>query len=288
MVKSSSKLNRRYRQQYGRSLKTQEQKQPLKKKPQSSSSTKTDVQERLSQYTKKISSGTPKKSSGKTDTPLPKRRNNLKHPQTAYVNVLHKDYSNHINKWKHCEECSLCQNAHHSSFFRANSYVLANRRSPDVVFIMESPSISDDLLGVPAKGPAGRLLNDIIRSTQGCLQEANPRFKFTWLITTTVACLPHKPGEGAKPIKKANAVACSNRLIELLKIAKPKKIIFVGKKAAQFFPQEHHTVYGNLDFGEIIHPSSMMKMENESQFTAAYWKAVLEIIYLLQPTWGDM
>jgi len=146
-------------------------------------------------------------------------------------------YKRHKAKWSKCEQCSLCENR--------NRVVMARGKIPcDVLFIGEAPSQSDDVTGVPFKGPAGKYLDQLIKDSIG----EDVRCAFTHLV----ACLPkdERGTKYAKPDKK-QIQACNDRLQEFIAIAKPKLIVGVGALVAKHLPP----------FGSIVnisHPAVIM------------------------------
>lgn len=106
--------------------------------------------------------------------------------------------------------------------------MLARGKLPcDVLFIGEAPGESEDVLGQPFVGPAGKLLDMLI----GQSEPGDLRFAYT----NVIACFPknvetEKPSKFTQPPKEA-VKACRDRLMELVGIAKPKAVVFVGKFA---------------------------------------------------------
>ena len=84
-------------------------------------------------------------------------------------------YQRHREKWKGCERCSLYRGR--------RSVVLCRGKLPcDVLFVGEAPGVSEDVLGRPFVGPAGKLLDEIVeRALDG---------QYDYAITNLVACIP--------------------------------------------------------------------------------------------------
>jgi len=155
-------------------------------------------------------------------------------------------WKKHKEKWSACQECDLCG--------RRNKVVLARGKLPcDILFIGEAPGVSEDVLGKPFVGPAGKLLDDII---EGAIP-----FSMKLAFTNLVACIP-KGEDGVKVHEppEESIRACFDRLEEIIKIAKPHAIVCVGKLAAKWIPSQ----FGFWDaeyFTEIIHPAAILRLD---------------------------
>ena len=107
--------------------------------------------------------------------------------------------------------------------------VLARGKIPcDVLFIGEAPGESEDVLGQPFVGPAGKLLDRLIgQSEAGDLKIA---------YTNVIGCFPRNVGEDNRNVKftqppKEAVKACRERLLDFVDIVKPKAVVFAGKFA---------------------------------------------------------
>ena len=161
----------------------------------------------------------------------------------------------HIAKWGECRLCSLCDNRFRAVFFRG-------RIPCDVLFIGEAPGDSENMQGVPfvELAPSGEILNRIIEATGGnptppilSLGEATPA-SYTWAMTNAVACC----SEGPPP--EDSLLACSPRLLELVKLASPKLIVAVGKQADHAVTK--YGVNKQTKMTVIPHPSFMLRQED--------------------------
>lgn len=156
--------------------------------------------------------------------------------------------------------------------------VFARGKIPcDVLFIAEAPGDTEDLLGQPLSGPAGQELDERIECAIDPRVELDensdevlvyPRLCFT----NIVACIPKdETGKGEPPPEAIKA--CQGRLIEMIRIAKPKVIILVGKLAAKALPGQ--ATFADLpdgecswipngeliEFAEIVHPAHILRAE---------------------------
>ncbi len=155
-------------------------------------------------------------------------------------------YQKHKKRWSNCKKCELHQHR--------KRVVLARGKIPcDVLFVGEAPGASEDVLGRPFVGPAGKLLDQIIeRSLNG---------QWNYALTNLVACIPldengRKIGE--PPLKCIKA--CALRLVDFCSLCKPRLVVAVGKLAKNeihelFFSEEV------ADWVSITHPAAILRMD---------------------------
>ena len=155
-------------------------------------------------------------------------------------------WTDHKKKWSFCTACPLHE--------RRKKVVLARGKLPcDMLFVGEAPGASEDVLGRPFIGPAGKLLDSII-------EEAVPD-EVSIGFTNLVACIPKdESGSKTKEPEQDHIIACSNRLEEILKMAKPAVLIMVGKLSEKWMPSQ----FGD-DIAEtwisVIHPAALLRMD---------------------------
>jgi len=165
-------------------------------------------------------------------------------------------WKKHQDKWSSCQKCELCN--------QRNRVVLARGKVPcDVLFVGEAPGVSEDTLGKPFIGPAGKLLDKVIKQVEWDLNE-KPYWKcekplWTEAFTNLVACIPLDDSEAkvAEPPRES-ITACSTRLKEFLKLAKPKLVIFVGKLSAK---HGKLLVSEETQTAKVIHPAAILRMD---------------------------
>ena len=153
-------------------------------------------------------------------------------------------YKRHKKNWSTCQLCELCKKREKVVLFRG-------KRIPvDVLFVGEAPGSSEDVLGQPFVGPAGKLLDQMIWDSklgQTC----------TVGFTNLVACIPLEQQPDPVHIK-----ACGDRLREIYTIAKPRVVVLVGKLAETWFPKiillHPKTLRGAKVVG-IIHPAAILR-----------------------------
>src|SRR5207244_4450732 len=147
--------------------------------------------------------------------------------QQADEEELMSAWTDHVARWKDCTACPLCQ--------QRDRIVLARGQVPcDVVFVGEAPGASEDVLGQPFVGPAGRLLDQIIERAL----PAGARFA----LTNLVACFPREAkarGENMPEVKEI--LACRPRLLEFIDLCRPKLVVRVGREAGDWVD---HDAYG--------------------------------------------
>lgn len=165
----------------------------------------------------------------------------------------------HKAKWSGCTLCPLCEGRTH--------VVLCRGSLPcDVLFIGEAPGASEDVLGKPFVGPAGKLLDKIIESA---LNDRPIRVA----LTNLVACIPlGDDGDKVKEPSREAIESCAPRLTELRRIANPQLIVCVGDLAEKWAVKPG----GGVWLIKIIHPAAILRMD-ASQQPLAIKRAVVAI-----------
>lgn len=154
----------------------------------------------------------------------------------------------HIANYKDCQLCDLCQGRRRTVFARGSL-------PSDVLMLGEAPGESEEALGIPFKGPAGKVLDSIINQSL--------RGLYTFSITNMVLCIPREEdgGKTAEPPDYA-IEACTPRLQEFVEIADPKLIVAVGKVAYGWLePGYKHSIgfHKQIPLVEIMHPAAMLR-----------------------------
>ena len=163
----------------------------------------------------------------------------------------------HVAKWKTCEACSLCET-------RRNT-VLARGKIPcDILIIGEAPGISEDALGKPFVGPAGKLFDSFLEEA---LAVCDKEVRLAW--TNLVACIPVED-EKREP-KKNEIKACSNRLAEFVSMAAPSGIIRVGRLAVK-----HAKIPEGVFYTDVVHPAFLLRSQ-EPQYSLGCEQTVVRI-----------
>lgn len=185
-------------------------------------------------------------------------------------------WTDHMQAWKSCNRCHLCSG-------RTN-VVLARGSIPcDVLFIGEAPGESEDVIGKPFIGPAGKLLDHIINKAIGGVvlpqtDENGNDIPIRTAFTNLVACIPREEDGQKATEPDAEAIKhCAPRLKELVQMCRPSLIVRVGKLSqkyvagqAQFSDYQNHRAsnFGELPwipkdkfllFCDITHPAAILR-----------------------------
>lgn len=156
-------------------------------------------------------------------------------------------FSLHVEKWKKGCGSECCG--------KAKNVVYGRGTLPcDMLFIGEAPGESEDVVGRPFVGPAGKLLDKMIGQALGGT--------VTFAITNMVGCIP-RDDDGNKAVEPGDdqIKACGPRLLDFISLAKPKVIVCVGKVAAEWTdPAYKHSVkVGGVARVEITHPAAILR-----------------------------
>jgi DNA polymerase len=174
----------------------------------------------------------------------------------------------HIEKWKDCDQCD-----YHAT---RKSVVIGKGDVPcDVLFIGEAPGISEDVLGLPFIGKAGKLLDRIVDRALGRQGERKYRVAYTNII----ACIPLVEGHTKEEPDHDCILSCVPRLQEFIDICKPKVVIAVGKVAVEWLEQgmkNNPRLKNGTLLRSIQHPSSILRMPQTGQSLAEH-KCVVTI-----------
>jgi uracil-DNA glycosylase family 4 len=126
-------------------------------------------------------------------------------------------FTDHCNKWAGGCGAEICDRARTKCFCRGDLPC-------DILFVGEAPGESENVLAKPFVGPAGKLLDDMIR------RASLPSLRIAF--TNLVLCIPRgDDGKKAGEPSLEDIRACAPRLVEFVGIAKPKLIVCVGSLA---------------------------------------------------------
>lgn len=147
-------------------------------------------------------------------------------------------WTQHKEKWSSCNLCDLCE--------KRTKVVLTRGNIPcEVLFIAEAPGPSEDVIGRPLVGPAGKMLDDMIEDAVENVRplETPPNKRSPWepptfAFTNLISCIPLDDASAkfGEPPRYA-ILACRDRLREFVAIAQPKLIVCVGKLAEKWVPK---------------------------------------------------
>lgn len=157
-------------------------------------------------------------------------------------------WKQHKSDWSNCTECELCETR--------NKTVLFKGKIPcDILFVGEAPGVSENAIGKPFVGPAGKLLDRIIASA------IHPSMSLGF--TNLIACIPLDPSNGNKlsAPHEEHISACRNRLLDIIKICNPKAIVLVGKLAETHCPKTKPSRPQTA----IVHPAAILRADASQQ-----------------------
>lgn len=180
-------------------------------------------------------------------------------------------YQEHVERWRNCDRCFLCE--------RRSKVVLVRGTIPcDALFVGEAPGVSENVIGRPFVGPAGKLLDRII-------DDGFARVNFTYALTNLVCCIPlDENGVKAKEPEKVSIEACEERLRQLVAIAEPDIIVTVGALSTKWVPKVLD--YVPARWVEIVHPAAILRM-NIAQQGLAIQRATVTLSSALEE-WDEV
>lgn len=180
-------------------------------------------------------------------------------------------WSEYKEKWKDGCGSPECE--------RASRVVLARGSIPcDVLFIGEAPGVSEDVLGKPFKGPAGKLLDQIILLAFEEFKDS--KREPTYAMTNIVGCIPlNEEGRKVGEPDVDCIERCAPRLQDFLALVSPKLIVMVGKMSSDWLdPKFKNPV--KLPEGvptlKMTHPSAILRM-NVAQRGLAVQRCVVDL-----------
>ena len=153
------------------------------------------------------------------------------------------------------QECSLCDRCPLSAT-RTNLVFGTGNEHSDIVFVGEGPGEKEDLQGIPFVGPAGQLL-DVMLKLIGLRRE-------DVYICNIVKCRPPMNRDPAPEEREA----CSQWLERQLALIDPKIIVCLGRISAtwlispSFKITKEHGQWYEIDGRKVIatfHPSALLR-----------------------------
>jgi DNA polymerase len=156
------------------------------------------------------------------------------------------------DEFKDCQQCTLC---------RERTKIVLGTGNPfaKVVFIGEGPGREEDLKGLPFVGPAGEILERMLKKMGFTRREV--------YITNIVKC---RPPQNRNP-QEEEITSCAPLLEKQLKIIQPKYIFCLGKVAANTLLKNDATL-GSLrkniyaSFGAKMfvtyHPAALLREQS--------------------------
>lgn len=123
-----------------------------------------------------------------------------------------------LRGWDNCERCGLCSTRRRVVHYRGPA-------RPDLLFLGEAPGKDEDKVGLPFVGRSGRLLDQLA-------EEAVPA-SLSWGVANIVGCLPLDSTKSIRPPSDAEVAACTPRLLTLLSLLAPSRVVLLGKTSAK-------------------------------------------------------
>lgn len=148
-----------------------------------------------------------------------------------------------------CTMCPLCQTRHNVVFG-------VGPQDAEILFVGEGPGEQEDLTGEPFVGPAGKLLDDMLRIID--------LGRHNCYICNIVKC---RPPQNRDPLPQEQD-ACIGYLERQLALLKPKIVVCLGRIAAMRLikpdfriTREHGQWFqkGDVSYMAIYHPSALLR-----------------------------
>lgn len=164
--------------------------------------------------------------------------------------ATHHSWQELVHEISNCDKCKLCHG-------RTNIVIERGNRDTEWMFIGEGPGEQEDLQGKPFVGASGQLLDKMIAAMK--LDATNDIY-----IANVVKCRPpHNRNPEAEEIS-----ACSDYLMNQIRLVNPRIIITLGRFAAQTLlntdlaigklrKQIHH--YQQIPVIVTYHPSYLLR-----------------------------
>lgn len=142
---------------------------------------------------------------------------------------------------------------------RASKVCLGKGQLPcDVLMIGEAPGPSENMLGTVFVGPAGQLLDRIIKDALSGLEQP-----VRVALTNLVGCIPlDEAGNKFTEPPDEQVRACQQRLKEFIELADPKLIVCVGKLAHDWLDQGYRhalKLSKPVPLVQIVHPAAILR-----------------------------
>jgi len=193
-------------------------------------------------------------------------------------------FQQHVLDWQCCKKCLLCEGRNHATtatggetgvvLFRGDSIPC------DVLFVGEAPGDSEDAIGDPFVGPAGKLQDWIVVKAGFRPPPVGPTKGFINLV----ACYPREQKETGDHRPPPESIkACSPRLREIVALANPKLLVMVGGLAEEWVPRLLTEPGDNLvKVAAIMHPAAILREKIEVKKNDMIRLAVVRLMDALE------
>ena len=174
-------------------------------------------------------------------------------------------YQLHVQKWRDGCGDESCGSVTKRCFARG-------KIPADVLLIGEAPGESENVIGQPFVGPAGKLLDHIVaKSVPTTLRHC---------FTNMVACIPYEDKSGRQKAGEPTFEAiksCKPRLQELIDLCQPRLIVLVGKIAQDWVERPRLTGSPTpIPTVNVVHPAFILRA-NVAQQGLLIQRAVVAI-----------
>ena len=186
--------------------------------------------------------------------------------KVSKIKLLENEYS----------KCDLCQISRHRK-----NVCIGNGNCPcDILCIGEAPGKSENLMGKVFCGPSGRLLKEGISDSLKSLNMGIP----TMFCTNTIACRPSDLFNGVnRPPTFIEVLNCQQRLIKIIRLCRPKIIIYIGKFAKDNESKTISEYFPDIQIGIVTHPSFILrnggKQSPKYQEFVSKWNEIFDAFY---------
>lgn len=153
----------------------------------------------------------------------------------------------HRQSWSDCQRCKYSQT-------RRNVVIGKGSLPCDIFFCGEAPGDSEDDIGAPFVGQAGKVLDVIVLESGAC--------DFRRFYGNLLGCVPRDPETREKETMEHECLmTCKPRLEELIAMAAPKLIVAVGKEPAEYLDQTWREAARaeGIPQVHIQHPASILR-----------------------------
>lgn len=168
----------------------------------------------------------------------------------------------HKRDWENCTLCPLHEYAHKHVLFRGTIPC-------DILFVGEAPGRTEDTLGEPFIGRAGKLLDDMWECVRHEIYLAKHYSHIEYAITNVVACIPFPPESDIVPPSKEHITICNPRLVDFIDIAKPKLLVALGEVSKRAL--KPYNSRAGITLAHLYHPSYILRKGGQSSVEFKKW-----------------
>ena len=156
-------------------------------------------------------------------------------------------WKSHVARWSACRACELCDQ-------RSTVVHLRGRLPCEILYVGEAPDVSEDVIGRPFVGLAGKLLDEIVAAAYEGVDHASA-------FCNLVGCFPKlAKKEGTNEPSDAAIKACRPRLAEIVKMARPDLIVCVGRLSSKWVTKfERDLGVASVPRVDVTHPAAILR-----------------------------